>query len=192
MIGEKRKEEIYNIIDSFIAHKIVQKRWIMVTDEVIQYRVYRIRWLQLLIYFLATFSNSIHNMTFVPIQSETSQFYNITKMQVNALAIIFQFAFIVGTILAIWLYKILSLRMGILIGCFLNLGAFIRLFSLISPSNGYPALIIGQIFPAIATPLFMNIAALFAARWFAAKQRDIATAIGSMANPLGRRIYERE
>ena len=72
-----------------------------------------------------------------------------------------------------------------IVGSILNLGVFIRLFALISPSTGYPALLIGQIFPAIATPFFMNLTALFAARWFAPKQRDIATAIGSMANPLG-------
>lgn len=157
----------------------------MIENEGTAYRVYCIRWFQLFIYFLATFTNAIHNMTFVPIQSETSTFYSITNTQVNALAIVFQFFYIIGTVLSIWLYRILSLRMGILIGCILNLGVFIRLLSLISPSRGYAALIIGQIFPAIAAPIFMNITALFAARWFAPKQRDIATAIGSMANPLG-------
>ncbi|CAF1689280.1 unnamed protein product, partial [Adineta ricciae] len=34
-------------------------------------------------------------------------------------------------------------------------------------------------------PFFLNSTALFAARWFAPSQRDIATAICSMANPLG-------
>jgi FLVCR family feline leukemia virus subgroup C receptor-related protein len=157
----------------------------MIQDEVTQYRVYSIRWFQLLIYFLATFANGMLNMTFAPIESETSAFFGITTTQVNALAIVFQFLYAVGTILSIWLYRILSLRVVMIIGCILNLGAFIRLFSLISPTNGYPALIIGQIFPAIATAFFMNIIALFAARWFAPKQRDIATAICSMANPLG-------
>jgi predicted MFS family arabinose efflux permease len=157
----------------------------MTDDEVIQYRVYRIRWIQLFVYFLATFANAIHNMTFAPIESETSAFFGITTIQVNILAIVFQFLFAIGTILSIWLYRLLSLRTGIIIGSILNLGAFIRLFSLISPTNGYPALVIGQIFPAIATAFFLNITALFAARWFPPKQRDIATAIGSMANPLG-------
>lgn len=154
-------------------------------DETIEYRVYRRRWLQLLIYFLATFTNAIHNMTFAPIQSETSEFFHITTTQVNALAIVFQFFYVLGTILSIWIYRVSTLRMGMLIGSIFNLGVFIRLFALITPSQGYAALIIGQILPAIATPIFMNITALFAARWFAPKQRDLATSIGSMANPLG-------
>lgn len=100
----------------------------------------------------------------------------------------FQFFYIVGTILSIWLYKVTSLRVGIIVGSVLNLGVFLRLFALITPSKGYAALIIGQMFPATAAPLFTNISALFAARWFPPKQRDIATAVGSMANPLGK-IY---
>ncbi|CAF0755002.1 unnamed protein product [Didymodactylos carnosus] len=65
------------------------------------------------------------------------------------------------------------------------MGSWIRLVALISPSHGYAALVIGQMFPAIAAPFFLNSAALFAARWFAPQQRDIATVICSMANPLG-------
>jgi MFS family permease len=158
----------------------------MSQNEVTQYRVYRIRWIQLFVYFLANFANAMLSMTFAPIESETSAFYGITTTQVNALAIIFLFLYVVGTILSIWLYRLFSMRMGVIVGSILNLGVFIRLFSLISPVNGYPALIIGQILPAIAAPFFLNITALFAARWFASQQRDIATAIGSMANPLGR------
>ncbi|CAF1123021.1 unnamed protein product [Adineta ricciae] len=157
----------------------------MAEPEAANYRVYRARWFQLFIFVLATFSNAIHNMTFAPIQSQTSTFYGLSTLQVNVLAIVFQFLYVVGTILSFWLYRVLSVRTVILIGSLLNLGTFIRLFSLISPSNGYPALIIGQIFPAIATPLFINITPLFAARWFPPKQRDIATAISSMSNPLG-------
>ncbi len=154
-------------------------------NAITQYRTYRIRWIQLLIYFLATFVNAIHSMTFVAIESQTTVFFSITTTQVNALAIVFSFLYVVGTILSIWLYKLLSIRIVMIIGGILNFGGIIRLFALISPSTGYPALIIGQIFPAIATPLFTNISALFAARWFAPKQRDLATAIGSIANPLG-------
>jgi predicted MFS family arabinose efflux permease len=72
-----------------------------------------------------------------------------------------------------------------IIGALLNLGVWIRLSALISPDRSYPLLMLGQIFPAIAAPFSLNLTALFAARWFSPQQRDIATAIGSMANPLG-------
>jgi predicted MFS family arabinose efflux permease len=157
----------------------------MTENEEIVYQVYCIRWVQLLVYFLANFANGLPSGTFAPIASETSTFFSITITQVNALAIVFSFLYVLGTILSICLNRWLSIRTGLIVGCILNLGVIIRLFALISPSTGYPALIIGQIFPAISCPLFMNITALFAARWFAPKQRDLATAIGSIANPLG-------
>ncbi|CAF3679112.1 unnamed protein product [Rotaria sp. Silwood1] len=77
------------------------------------------------------------------------------------------------------------MRSGMIIGSLLNLGVWIRLFALIWPTRSYPILMLGQFFPAITAPLFLNLVALFAARWFAPQQRDIATAIGSMAMPLG-------
>ncbi|CAF4851121.1 unnamed protein product [Rotaria sp. Silwood1] len=77
------------------------------------------------------------------------------------------------------------MRNGMIIGALLNSGVWIRLFALISPNRGYAALVIGQIFPSMAGPFFLNLTAEFAARWFPPKQRDVATALCSMANPLG-------
>jgi predicted MFS family arabinose efflux permease len=155
-------------------------------QETAHLRVYGIRWIQLLVYVLATFANALHGMTFAPIEKQTTEFYNISTTQVNALAIVFLFLYTAGTILSIGLSRKYSLRVIMIIGSILNLGVFIRLLSLIKPHQGYPAILIGQLFPAIAAPFFLNSTALFAARWFAPSQRDIATAIGSMANPLGK------
>ena len=158
----------------------------MVETEITPYRVYSIRWIQLLIYVLAAFANTLHGFTFVSIESQTSIFYSITTTEVNILSIVFLFLYIPGTILSIWLSRKFSMRTTMIIGSILNLGGFIRLLSLIKPNIGYAALIIGQLFPAIAAPFFSNSVALFAARWFAPSQRDIATAIASMANPIGK------
>ncbi|CAF4000304.1 unnamed protein product, partial [Rotaria sp. Silwood1] len=144
------------------------------------------RWIQLIVFVLATFSNAITSITFAPIESETSKFYKITSAEVNSLAIVFLFLYPFGTILSIWLSRGLSMRSTIIIGSILNLGVFIRLLSLSTRLNPYISLIIGQIFPAIAAPFFLNSTALFASRWFSPSQRDIATSICSMANPLGK------
>ena len=149
------------------------------------YRVYSIRWVQLVVYILAMFANAINGITFSPIAPQTCDFYGITITQVNTLAIVFLFLYVLGTIVSIWLSRKLSMRATMIIGSILNLGVFIRVLSLINPKQGYVPLLIGQIFPAIAAPFFLNSTALFAARWFAPSQRDIATAICSMANPLG-------
>jgi len=60
-----------------------------VEREVENYRVYGIRWIQMIVYILATFANALSGMTFAPIESQTSTFYSITTTQVNALAIVF-------------------------------------------------------------------------------------------------------
>jgi predicted MFS family arabinose efflux permease len=127
-------------------------------------------------------------MTFVPIESETATFFNITSTEVNALAIVFLFLYVPGTVVSILAYRRFSMRNGMIIGALLNLGVWIRLSALISPKRSYPILMLGQIFAAMAAPFFLNLIALFAARWFAPQQRDIATALGSMANPLGSAI----
>ena len=159
-------------------------------DEVLlvisEYKVYGIRWIQLLVFFFATLSNGIHSMTFAPIANQTSEFYQISTSEVNALAVVFLFLYVVGTILSIWLSRKFSLRVVIIIGSVLNLGVFIRPLALINRYEGYAPLLIGQLFPAVAGPFFLNSTALIAARWFAPSQRDVATAIGSMANPLGK------
>lgn len=155
-------------------------------NEVAQYRVYGIRWIQLIIYILATFANALHGMTFVPIVDQTAAFFKITITEVNALAFVFFFLYTFGTIISLWLSRKYSLRVVLIIGSILNLGVFIRFLSFIKPEHGYAALLVGQVFPALAAPFFLNVTALFAARWFAPSQRDIATAICSMANPLGK------
>jgi predicted MFS family arabinose efflux permease len=152
----------------------------------VHYRVYGIRWIQLLVYVLATLANALHGMTFVPIEKQTAEFYNISTTEVNTLAFVFLFLYTFGTIISIWLSRKYSIRVVMVTGAILNLGVFIRLLSLIKPKQGYSGLLIGQLFPAVAAPFFLNSPALLAARWFPPSQRDIATAIGSMANPLGK------
>ena len=150
------------------------------------YRVYPIRWVQLIVFVLSTFANALHSMTFAPIEPQTAKVFKISTTEVNALSIVFSFLYSVGTILSIYLSKKVSMRTTLIIGGILNLGVFIRLLSLIRVDRGYSALLLGQIFAAIAAPLFLNSTAEFAARWFSPSQRDVATAICSMANPLGK------
>lgn len=153
-----------------------------------EYRVYPIRWIQLLIYFFGTFTNAMISMTYVPIVDQTSNYFHLTTTDVNLFAFLFLFLCVGGTIMTIFSFRTLSMRWTMIIGSLLNLGVLIRFVAFIDPSNSLSALIVGQICPALAAPFFLNSTALFAARWFSPKQRDLATAIVSMANPLGSAI----
>ncbi len=78
-------------------------------DEIVldtsKYRVYGIRWIQLLVFVFGTFSNAIHGMTFTPIANQTSEFYQTTISEVNTLAVVFLFLYVLGTSLSIWLSR---------------------------------------------------------------------------------------
>ena len=89
-------------------------------------------------------------------RNPNKQFYNISTTEVNALAIVCSFIYTPGTILSIWLSRKFSIRIIMIIGSVLNLGVFIRLFSLIQPEQGYAALMIGQILAAISAPFFLT------------------------------------
>ncbi|CAF3276247.1 unnamed protein product [Rotaria socialis] len=149
------------------------------------YRVYSIRWLQLIIYTLATFCNGIFLSTFSPIESQATSFFSISTTQNTVLVVLSLFLYAPGTLLSMWAIQRFSMRTVMIIGSLMNLGAWIRLFSLIAPSQGYAALVLGQILPGLSAPIFFNAAAQFSTRWFARGQRDIITAVCSMANPLG-------
>ncbi|CAF1478776.1 unnamed protein product [Rotaria magnacalcarata] len=149
------------------------------------YRVYSIRWLQLIIYALVTFCNGIFPSTFSPIESQATSFFAISTTQNTVLVVISLFLYAPGTVLSMWAFQRFSMRTVMIIGSLMNLGAWIRLFSLITPNQGYAALVLGQILPGLSAPIFFNAAAQFSTRWFARGQRDIITAVCSMANPLG-------
>ena len=49
----------------------------------------------------------------------------------------------------------------------------------------YALLLLGQALPALAQPLFTNVPAKLAGDWFPESQRDAATVVGALFNPLG-------
>lgn len=153
-----------------------------------KYRVYRMRWIQLWIYFFATCVNGMTTTTYVPIVRQTSIFFHITTTQVNLLAVLFMFLYVVGASMYMYCTRLLPLRWTMIIASLLQIGTLIRLVALLDPEHGYSALVVGQILPALAAPFFLNSTAFFAALWFPVSQRDVATAIGSMANPIGEYI----
>ncbi len=57
--------------------------------------------------------------------------------------------------------------------------------SLVGPTGAYAVTLLGQTFAAMANALFMNIPASLASTWFSMEERDIATAVASMCNPVG-------
>lgn len=52
----------------------------------------------------------------------------------------------------------------------------------------FALLLAGQCVAAVAQPFFTNLATRVAGQWFPRNERDTATVIGSMLNPIGNAI----
>ncbi len=157
------------------------------------YRVYRARWHMIFIFCLLTFTNAFLWISFAPIAALAGRYYAVDVTYVNLLSVIFMLLYAPGSYLAMYLVTKYGLRTTILTGSALNAaGAWVRYASVFAVRDatlpawaGYAVLLLGQSMPAIAQPLFTNVPAKLAADWFPNSERDVATVIGALFNPLG-------
>lgn len=160
-------------------------------------KVYAWRFVIVGLFLLAGFSNALVLLTFSPIADLANTYWNdIGLTAVNLLAVSFQIAYIPGTILALTISKRYNLRTILLTGGSLTtFGCLIRWIGAyayqpgssngLSAASSYAIIFIGTFSVALAQPFYLNLPAKIAAAWFAVKERDIATTICSLANPLG-------
>lgn len=95
-----------------------------------------------------------------------------------------------GYLLACYLFNRYGLRFGLLLGGLVQtVGAWIRFLSADNNAhartNGYGIAMLGQSLCAIIQPIFVNSPAKLSADWFSATQRNMATTIAAMSNPVG-------
>lgn len=77
-----------------------------------------------------------------------------------------------------------GLKVSIVCGAlFLLLGAWIRMFIMFTGT--FTPFFVGAIVAAMGQPFLMNIPSKIASTWFGDKERAIATAVGSVAVPIG-------
>mmetsp|Transcript_20472 Transcript_20472/g.44528 ORF Transcript_20472/g.44528 Transcript_20472/m.44528 type:complete len:473 (-) Transcript_20472:36-1454(-) len=167
----------------------VEERVAPMTSTV-KVRTYKRRWAMLTLFCLGTAANAILWITFSPINSLAGDYYGVSSTDINVLSIVFLAAYVPVSILANYINNKLGLRVVIIIGCVLNiLSGLLHWVSCDSNSesrnHGYAICLTGQILGAIAQPFFTNMPTTIAASWFPKDERDIATAIGSLFNPIG-------
>lgn len=170
------------------------------SEEESKYEVSKKRWKILCLFCLLSASNASLWVTYAPI-SDISQVYfggshtisgSITS--INMLATSYQVLFGPGTLLASQLMKNYDLRITVLVGGILTTaGALLRLIAallkdFIGNSVNYSFALIGQSLAALAQPLYVNIVAALTSAWFPLSERDTATTISTLANPIGSAI----
>jgi MFS transporter, FLVCR family, feline leukemia virus subgroup C receptor-related protein len=158
------------------------------------FTVYSKRWAMLVIFVLSGVANALVLLSWSPISDIASDYWgNIGATAVNLLAVSFQIMYIPGTALSAKTMKVSNLRTTMILGGLLSsVGCVIRWIGGFGRDNGnftpvfsYVCVLLGTIVVATAQPFYLNMPAKIAAAWFAVQERDVATTLCSLANPLG-------
>ena len=160
------------------------------------FRSYRARWHMLAIFCFLSITNSIMWISFAPIVPNTKLFYGVKgDTLINMLSMIFMVAYFPASIFQIWVINKWGLRCALTLAGSMGLVAgWLRYLSSVESIFGeqkhiaFAVLFFGQTIAAIAQPFFTNTAAKMAGEWFPVSERDVATVIGSLFNPLGNAV----
>jgi MFS family permease len=163
------------------------------------FKVYPERWTTLAHFFVLQMTNSLLWVTFAPIADIAADFFGKdgfvgSLTAINLLAVLFLVLYPFGTVLASFAKKLYGLRVSLLIAAFFTVvGAFFRFIGVyvrndVGGNWSYTLVFLGTAFAAIIQPIYINYPPTVSAIWFPMSERDIATSIGSMSNPLGNAI----
>lgn len=146
------------------------------------FKVYRFRWIMLSIYMFLVAVNQMLWITFAPITSDATKYYNVSDIWIGILSMCFMIVFIVVSIPASWIIDKYGIRVGVGIGA-----AFTGIFGLLRGlvTTDFELLLIAQIGIAIGQPFILNAITKLAARWFPIEERATASGLGTLAMYVG-------
>uniref|UniRef100_A0A3P9HU67 Solute carrier family 49 member 3 n=1 Tax=Oryzias latipes TaxID=8090 RepID=A0A3P9HU67_ORYLA len=181
--------------------------------KLLSFKVYKQRWLVLLVLCLLNCSNATIWLTFAPVADQSAQYLKVSLDAINWLSLVYMVVAIPLSFGTTWMLDTLGLRItvsGILflsldradvcdvsvflppqliLGSWLNmLGAMLRLVgqpNAVSDDMRFLVVMLGQTLCALAQPLIIFTPTKVAALWFPDHQRATANMIASMSNPLG-------
>jgi len=146
------------------------------------FRVYRSRWLMLLVFMFIVAMTQLLWITFAPITSKAAQFYGVSDLLIGLLSMSFMIVYVFVAIPASWVIDTYGFRVAVGIGAVLT-GVFGLLRGL-APAN-YTLVLLAQVGVAIGQPFVLNSLTKVAARWFPLTERATATGLGTLAMYLG-------
>ena len=154
--------------------------------------VYSSRWIMLALFCSATMTNAIIWISFAPISANAELFYGVGTLPINGLSMCFMLLYLPGSMLSSYLLERYGLRTGMVVGGAMGcISCWIR-YASVAPHYGgytrYAIVLFGQCIAALAQPIYTNAPAKLAGSWFPAKEREIATTIASILNPVGNAI----
>jgi len=115
--------------------------------------------------------------------------YGVSALAVNMLSLVFMIMYLPGSFLGLYTMERYGMRNSLIVGAVLNaLCGWIRYFcdAFVPGDHGaYAVTMVGQVMGAMAQPIFTNLPSRIAGDWFPTSERDLATVVSAMTNPLG-------
>lgn len=155
--------------------------------DVPQYRVYKRRFFGLVQLVLLNIIVSWDWLTFSAASTTCSQYFNVSQADINWLSTGFLFAFIVACPAVIWVLNNYPPKMAI-VSCsiLVFLGNWLRYAGArAGPHGNFGLVVFGQIIIGLAQPFVLASPTRYSDAWFSSAGRVSATAVASLANPLG-------
>ncbi|EPS33508.1 hypothetical protein PDE_08470 [Penicillium oxalicum 114-2] len=153
------------------------------------YRVYKRRFWGLAQLVLLNVVVSWDWLTFSSISTTTASYFNVSESAVNWLSTGFLFAFCIASPFVIWVLNKGGPKPAILITATLLLvGNWLRYAGTKANGGIFGLVMFGQILIGLAQPFCLCAPTRYSDLWFSAKGRTSATALASLANPLGAAI----
>jgi MFS family permease len=150
-----------------------------------QYRVYRYRWIVLIIYMYVSALTQLFWLNFAAIETYMEDLLNVTAADVMWFTLVFPLTQVLLTLPAGMLIDRKGFKYGIGLGAILT-GVFAA-FRLISPES-FTILVISQTGIALGQPFVLNGVTKLATTWFSPKEEGLAVGLGSFALFIGMMI----
>ncbi|KYN30098.1 Feline leukemia virus subgroup C receptor-related protein 2 [Trachymyrmex cornetzi] len=152
--------------------------------EPLKLKVYKKRWLMLIIYMIYSGSNSCQWIQYSIVTNVVTRYYGVSSMMVNWTSMLYMAFYATFIFPASYMTDKCGLRWTTIIGASINcLGAWIKTFS-IQPDRFY-VVFIGQSIVALAQTLVLPLPGRLAAQWFPPTQLSTATSLGIFGSQLG-------
>ncbi|XP_011165702.2 feline leukemia virus subgroup C receptor-related protein 2 [Solenopsis invicta] len=152
--------------------------------EPLKLKVYKKRWLILIIYMIYNGTNSSQWIEYSIISNIVTRYYGVSSLMVDWTSMSFLVIYMVFVFPASYVTDKYGLRWSAIIGAALNcIGSWIKIFS-VHPDMFYVAFI-GHSIVALAQTLVLPIPGRLAAQWFPSTEHSTATSLGIFGNQLG-------
>jgi len=152
--------------------------------ELPQIKVYKKRWLMLILFTLVSMNNAFHWVQFAIISDVISSYYNVSDVEVNWTAMIYMVIYVFLVLPGDMITDSKGLKLTVILGIGLStVGAWIKVAS-VAPDRFYVAFI-AQTFEAFAQVFILGIPSRLAAVWFGENEVSTACAIGVFGNQVG-------